>query len=112
MKAHVKLFAILREKAGTSDLTLELPEAATVADLLEEVTSRYPELLDSASHTMVAVNTEYVQETQPLRDGDEVALIPPVSGGAPICAASTIMQRDPVPFTVRSTKLPPEDLEQ
>ena len=81
MKAHVKLFAILREKAGTSELTLELPEDSTVADLLKEINQRYPTLLEGASHTMVAVNTEYARESHPLHDGDEVALIPPVSGG-------------------------------
>ena len=81
MKAYVKLFAILREKAGTSGLTLELPEAATVADLLKEMAQQFPNLLEGASHTMVAVNTEYVQKSHLLHDGDEVALIPPVSGG-------------------------------
>lgn len=81
MKARVKLFAILREKVGVSELTLELPEAATVADLLKEMARRYPMLIGSASPAMVAVNTEYAQESHTLHDGDEVALIPPVSGG-------------------------------
>ncbi len=82
MKAYVKLFAILREKAGTSALTLELPEHATIADLIQEMAQRYPTLLVDTSNTMVAVNAEYVQESHTLHDGDEVALIPPVSGGA------------------------------
>jgi len=82
MKTRVRLFAILREKVGASELTLELPEAATVADLLKEMARRYPTLLDGASPTMVAVNAEYAQESRVLHDGDEVALIPPVSGGA------------------------------
>ena len=81
MKATVRLFAILREKAGTSETTVDLPEYSTVADLLAAIESRYPGLSASVSHTMIAVNTEYVEETHPLRDGDEVALIPPVSGG-------------------------------
>ena len=81
MKATVRLFAILREKAGTSELTLELPERSTVADLLVALENSYPDLSASAPHTMIAVNTEYVENTHPLHDGDEVALIPPVSGG-------------------------------
>ncbi|MEE8442729.1 MAG: molybdopterin converting factor subunit 1 [Dehalococcoidia bacterium] len=81
MIACVKLFAILREKVGTSDLTLELPEGATVDDLLKEMDRRYPTLFDVTSPAMVAVNTEYAQGSHPLHDGDEVALIPPVSGG-------------------------------
>ena len=81
MKATVRLFAILREKAGTSEMMVDLPEHSTVADLLAAIESRYPGLSASVPHTMIAVNTEYVEETHPLRDGDEVALIPPVSGG-------------------------------
>ena len=82
MRTTVRLFAILREKAGTSELALELPEYSTVADLLAAIESRYPGLSVSVPHTMIAVNTEYVEETHPLHDGDEVALIPPVSGGS------------------------------
>ena len=82
MKATVRLFAILREKAGTPEMTVDLPEYSTVADLLAAIESRYPGLSASVPHTMIAVNTEYVEQTHPLHDGDEVALIPPVSGGS------------------------------
>ena len=81
MKTTVRLFASLREKAGTSELMLELPESSTVADLLAAMEISFPNLSASAFHTMIAVNTEYVEKTHPLHDGDEVALIPPVSGG-------------------------------
>ncbi len=81
MKATVKLFAILREKAGTPELVLELPEASSVADLLEEVGRRFPGLPSLTPNSMVAVNAEYVEGSHLLHDGDEVALIPPVSGG-------------------------------
>ncbi len=83
MKAHVKLFAILKEKAGTSELTLDLPDSSTVADLLQEMERIHPGLVIGVGQTMIAVNTEYATESQMLNDGDEVALIPPVSGGAP-----------------------------
>ncbi len=82
MKAHVKLFAILKEKAGTPELTFELPESSTVADLLREMDRLHPGLVAGVGQTMVAVNTEYATESHTLKDGDEVALIPPVSGGA------------------------------
>ena len=82
MKATVRLFAILREKAGTSEISVDLPDYSTVADLLAVIESRYPGLSTSVLHTMIAVNTEYVENTHPLHDGDEVALIPPVSGGS------------------------------
>ncbi len=73
---------MLREKAGTPELVMELPESATVADLLKKVEERFPGLPIAAPVTMIAVNAEYVEESHPLHDGDEVALIPPVSGGA------------------------------
>ncbi len=82
MKAHVRLFAILKEKAGTPELTLELPDSSTVADLLREMERLHPGLVVGVGQTMIAVNTEYATESQTLNDGDEVALIPPVSGGA------------------------------
>ena len=82
MKTKVRLFAMLREKAGMPEFALELPEASTVADLRAEMTRRFPGLPVSAPTTMVAVNAEYAEETHLLHDGDEVALIPPVSGGA------------------------------
>ena len=64
------------------EFTVELPEAATVADLLNEMVTHVPDWASLASGTMVAVNTEYAEQSHPLHDGDEVALIPPVSGGA------------------------------
>jgi len=83
LNTKVKLFAMLREKAGTPELRLELPEVCTVADLRAEVARRFPELPVLANTVMVAVNAEYVEESHLLHDGDEVALIPPVSGGMP-----------------------------
>ncbi len=81
MHTNVKLFAILRERAGTGQIALSLPERATVADALRQLQERYPGLLLDAASTMIAVNMEYVAEDHSLKDGDEVALIPPVSGG-------------------------------
>jgi len=91
----VKLFAILRERAGTRDLTVELADGATVSNLLGELAVRHPRLLDGASATMLAVNTEYVQADHKLHDGDEVALIPPVSGGVSSKAALQSSGREP-----------------
>lgn len=81
MKANVKLFAILRERVGAGDLVVHIPENATVSDLLEELNARHPKLRVDVHSTMIAVNTEYVDHRYTLQDGDEVALIPPVSGG-------------------------------
>jgi molybdopterin synthase catalytic subunit len=77
MLVRVRLFAILRERAGTSELELELPEGARVRDALERVEALAPGL-----PLVMAVNREYADAEAPLAAGDELALIPPVSGGA------------------------------
>jgi molybdopterin synthase catalytic subunit len=79
VQVKIRLFAGLRERAGTG--RLELEDVATAGD----VWARLAELFswgDEPSGLMYAVNREYVDRSQPLSDGDEVALIPPVSGGA------------------------------
>ena len=76
---HVRLFASYREAARTSRLDLALPDGARVSDLIHQLAADLPSLL--AARGMVAVNHTYVGADTLLRDGDEVALIPPVSGG-------------------------------
>lgn len=79
----MRLFALYRERLGRGLLEMELPSGATVAALMAELGSAYPPLRSLVTNTMVAVNQEYAEPGLPLHDGDEVALIPPVSGGAP-----------------------------
>ncbi len=79
MNVTVRLFAGLRERAGTNEVTLELPDGARVADALAQLSG-----LTADTAVVMAVNREYADETQPLNGGDELALIPPVSGGAPV----------------------------
>lgn len=83
MHVRVRLFAIHRERAGLDHLEIELPPDSTVADLLTTVTRRVPGLDPFAATTRFAVNRAYAPATTVLKDGDEVALIPPVAGGGP-----------------------------
>jgi MoaE-MoaD fusion protein len=76
MEVRVHLFAALRERAGVNELALELPDGALVRDALKRV-----EPLTSGVPVVMAVNQEYAGEDQVLSAGDEIALIPPVSGG-------------------------------
>jgi molybdenum cofactor biosynthesis protein MoaC/molybdopterin converting factor subunit 1 len=80
---QVRLFAMLRERAGRDSLELELPDGATVADALARL-EREPGLDELLGRLPVraARNREYVSEDEPLEPGDELAVIPPVSGGA------------------------------
>ena len=81
MTVRVKLFAVLRETCGVGDFTLELPHGATVADARRPLLERLPALRDHIDRCAYAVNQAYVKGETQLRDGDELALIPPVSGG-------------------------------
>jgi len=79
MVVRIRLFAQLRERAGASELSLELPEGARVRDALAD--DAVARLADGLPLVM-AVNREYASEDALLAPGDELALIPPVSGGA------------------------------
>src|SRR3954469_17169702 len=78
MEGTVLLFAMLRERAGPRELTIELPEGARVRDALESLGD-----LARGLPLVMAVNREYAPEDQVLDPGDELAPIPPVSGAAP-----------------------------
>jgi molybdopterin synthase catalytic subunit len=82
MRLALKLFASFREAVGARELQWEMQDGATVADLLESLVARYPELSETLGQGMVALNHEYVAHDAALSDDDEVGLIPPVSGGA------------------------------
>jgi molybdopterin converting factor subunit 1 len=77
MQVTVRLFAGLRERAGADRVQLELPDGARVRDALSEMAP-----LTAGLPVVMAVNREYADAEQPLGAGDELALIPPVSGGA------------------------------
>lgn len=82
MKVRVRMFGALTSAVGSADEYLELPDGATAADLVELVGTRYPEAAPILQRVSVAVNLETESRDHPLEDGDEVALLPPVAGGA------------------------------
>jgi molybdopterin synthase catalytic subunit len=78
----VRYFAAARERAGCSDESVALPTPATVAALLRALAAKHAALEAVLPHLRVAVNQEFADATAALNDGDEIALIPPVAGGA------------------------------
>lgn len=82
MNVNVRLFASLRELVGQGQVSLELPEAATVAVLHQHLSQEYPAIRPYLETLACAVADEYVPGDYRLHDGDDVALIPPVSGGS------------------------------
>ena len=81
MRITVKLFAILRDRAGVAEFTLELPGGSATSVALESIATRYPTIRDLLPRAALAINREYVSRNAALHDDDELALIPPVSGG-------------------------------
>lgn len=79
---RVLFFGVLKEAAGAAKAELELPAGATVEAALEAAVSKWPELVRHRRSTVAAVNQKYALKTDVLREGDELALLPPVSGGA------------------------------
>ena len=80
MTVRVRFFASLRERLRASEVTREIGSGATVGELIELLHDEFPDLAGSG-RVSIAVNAEYVDRRHALADGDEVALIPPVSGG-------------------------------
>ena len=81
MRVGVKLFARLRELAGTSVLTRQVPDGSSAMDAWQALTAEFPAMTDYGRSISCAVNEEYARLTATLHDGDEVAFLPPVSGG-------------------------------
>ncbi len=94
----VKLFAILKDKAGRSELSLAFGNG-TVSGLLKQITDEVPALAESLScgGIMVSVNQEFVKMDAKVKDGDEVALMPPFSGGSAALRHIRVQQE---PFSI------------
>lgn len=81
MRVTVRLFARLREIAGTAELTRTVEPGATVGSLWRELAQEHAALAQYERSISSAVNADYARMDRPLADGDEVAFLPPVSGG-------------------------------
>ena len=81
MQITVRLFARLRDLVGAGELRRDLPGEATVASVWEALVRDYPDIAPYAQSMSCAVNADYARMTTPLSEGDEVAFLPPVSGG-------------------------------
>ncbi len=82
MIVTVQLFAVLKESLGDT-IEIELPEPATVGGLRERFLALHPRFRPAAKSLNIAVDLQYSQDDEPIRPGQEVAIFPPVSGGAP-----------------------------
>ncbi len=81
MRVTIKLFARLRDIAGAPELARDVAPGATIGAVWRELANEFPELANYERSISSAVNADYARMDTPLRDGDEVAFLPPVSGG-------------------------------
>jgi molybdopterin converting factor subunit 1 len=81
MRVTVRLFARLRDIAGSAELTRDAPTGATIGDVWRGLVAEFPEMARYDSSISSAVNADYAKMTAPVADGDDVAFLPPVSGG-------------------------------
>ena len=81
MRVTVRLFARLRDIVGTSEVAQEIAPGATIGAVWRQLADRYPELAPYGQSVSTAVNADYARMDDVVADGDEVAFLPPVSGG-------------------------------
>lgn len=81
MKVTIRLFARFRDIAGSGDLMRDVPDGSTARDVWNLLAAEHPTLAPFASVSSCAVNEEYAKFETQLREGDDVAFLPPVSGG-------------------------------
>jgi molybdopterin converting factor subunit 1 len=81
VRVTVKLFARLRDIAGESELTRQIAPGATIGSVWNDLAGDFPELVRYERSISAAVNLDYARMTTPVGDGDEIAFLPPVSGG-------------------------------
>src|ERR1700734_2421052 len=106
MRVRVLFFGQLKEIVGAAEDDAELSEGARVEDLFERYARRFPKLVEFRTAIAASVNQEYVQWRAPLVDGNEVAFLPPVSGGQQTAVSDDIFQLVHTPIE------PPELLER
>jgi MoaE-MoaD fusion protein len=82
VKITVQFFSFLRQLAGQSELTLNLPDGSTVVDLLAQLYVRFPQLKEAEKTALIAIGVEFATRSSQLRDGDVLSLMPPLQGGS------------------------------
>ena len=81
MQVRLLFFAVLRDIAGTGERELAVADGTTARDVWQSLRSEYAKLTDYSQPPMIAINESYAAPETILRDGDELAFIPPVAGG-------------------------------
>ena len=81
MRVQVTFYSYFKEVSGEAAAEQELEEGATAQDLLKALYARFPKLAAFQNSTLIARDVDYIGKSEPLKDGDEISLFPPVQGG-------------------------------
>lgn len=81
MRIKIYFYSYFKELTGCAETTEELPEGSTIADLTQQLITKFPKLASMQKSTLIAVGVEYQTKDYILKSGDEVSLFPPVQGG-------------------------------
>ena len=105
MQVRVLFFGVLKEMTGRASEGVELAEGATLSDLLDRYEREVPKLSQYRGSIALSVNQEYAATSRPLKNGDEIGLLPPVSGGAEAEAARVAMVRTTIDVAALSESI-------
>lgn len=108
MRVAVRLFGQIREAVGAKELHVQLPEGARASTLRSLLTEQYPAFAAPDARLRVSVNREFAADDAPLADGDEVAFLPPVSGGSGVDPGTGAAPPDEPRCTISEHPLDPE----
>ena len=108
MRVAVRLFGQIREAVGAKELHVQLPDGARASTLRSLLTERYPAFAAPDVRLRVSVNREFASDDAPLADGDEVAFLPPVSGGSGNGSGTAMATADEARCTISEFPLDPE----
>lgn len=103
---RVLFFGVIRDVVGLREDSLDLPAGGHLGLVFEHYAARFPRLRDMASSTVLALNQQFSSPAAPLAEGDEVALLPPVSGGSGVAGAYTQQITDPAGHFFALTREP------
>ncbi|HWE00640.1 MAG TPA: molybdenum cofactor biosynthesis protein MoaE [Bryobacteraceae bacterium] len=109
MRIRVLFFGMLKEICGGAETLIDVPPGSTIESVFNDFAARFPRLREAAASVVTARNHEFAAPAEPLAEGDELAFLPPVSGGA---SGSTIVDPEGHLFAITREPLDPRALEQ